>query len=94
MRGYIKKLLARHKHVQPKYNQHSPYKAPPKKYGLAAQELVPEYTTDKMDNKRLQKVQQVIGRKKRRGSKQFILCLILLLTTFYMIMELDINHLR
>jgi len=61
MPGYIEKLLARHKHVTPKHNQHSPYKAPPKKYGLSAQEPVPEDTTEKIDDKRLRKVQQVIG---------------------------------
>ena len=60
MPGYIEKLLARHKHVPPKHDQHSPYKAPPKKYGLSAQEPVPEDTTKRIDDKRLRKVQQVI----------------------------------
>ena len=51
--GYIEKLLARHKHVPPKHDQHSPYKASPKKYGLSAQEPVTEDTTDKINDKRL-----------------------------------------
>ena len=36
MPGYIEKLLTRHNHVPLKHAQHSPYKAPPKKYGLSA----------------------------------------------------------
>ena len=61
MPGYIEKILLQHAHKTPARPQHSPYKPPPKKYGEASQDPVPEDMTNKIDEKHLKRVQQVIG---------------------------------
>ena len=61
MPGYIDKLRARYKHEMPSQEQHSPYKTPPKIYGRAAQDTIPDDTTAKLDGKRVKAIQQVVG---------------------------------
>ena len=61
MPGYIDKLRARYKHEMPNRPQHSPYKAPPKVYGKAAQDTIPDDITAKLDGKRVKAIQQVVG---------------------------------
>ena len=61
MPGYIDKLRARYKYEMPSWLQHSPYKAPPKVYGKAAQSTIPDDVTAKLDEKRVKAIQQVVG---------------------------------
>ena len=61
MPGYVEKMLVRFKHPKPKTPQHSPYKAPPKKYGAAAQDPLEDDTTNKLDDAGIKRVQQVVG---------------------------------
>ena len=51
MPGYINKLRARYKHEMPSRPQHSPYKAPPKVYGRAAQDNIPDDLSEHGDRK-------------------------------------------
>ena len=61
MPGFITKLILKFKHMKPKKPQHRPYHAPQNIYGAAAQDTVPEDMTQKLDNKLIRVVQQVIG---------------------------------
>ena len=61
MPGYIEKLRARYSHEMPRRPQHSPYRAPPKIYGAAAQDTIPDDESAKIDEKRVKVVQQVVG---------------------------------
>jgi hypothetical protein len=61
MPGYIGKLRARFDHDTPRKPQHSPHKAPPKIYGAAAQDPIPDDTTPRLDAKRITRIQQIIG---------------------------------
>ena len=61
MPKYIPKLLQRFKHEPPKRPQHSPYKAPPKTYGAAAQYPLPEDDTDNLNEPRVKEIQRIIG---------------------------------
>ena len=61
MPGYIDKLQARYQHEMPSHPQHSPYRAPPKVYGTAAQDAIPDNVTAKIDEKRVKAIQQVVG---------------------------------
>ena len=45
----------------PRRPQHSPYRAPPKIYGAAAQDTIPDDESAKIDEKRVKVVQQVVG---------------------------------
>ena len=58
--GYIDKLHARYQHEMPSQPQHSPYRAPPKVYGTAAQDTIPDDVTAKIDDKRVKAIQQVV----------------------------------
>ena len=60
MPKYIPKLLQFFKHEPPKRPQHSPYKAPPKTYGAAAQDTLPEDDTDKLNEPRVKEIQRMI----------------------------------
>ena len=61
MPRYVAKILQRFKHKKPSRPQHSPYKAPPKKYGKDAQDPIPDDKSPKVDAKRIKRIQQVIG---------------------------------
>ena len=56
MPGYIDKLLARYQHEMPSQPQHSPYRAPPKVYGTAAQDTIPDNVTAKIEEKRVKAI--------------------------------------
>ena len=60
MGKYIPKLLATFNHDRPKRAQHSPFQAPAKKYGTAAQDPLEPDTTNKIDDLRKLRIQQVI----------------------------------
>jgi hypothetical protein len=57
----VAKLRAKFQHQAPKQPQHSPHRAPPKKYGTAAHDLIPPDTTPPIDAPRIKIIQQVIG---------------------------------
>ena len=61
MPGYVEKLRKRYHHEVPSKPQHSPYRAPPKIFGAAAQDTIPADTTERIDEKRIKVVQQVVG---------------------------------
>ena len=61
MPNYISKIRQRFNHREPSKPEHSPYKAPPRKYGLGAQDPIPPDDTAEIDEKRVRVVQQVIG---------------------------------
>jgi hypothetical protein len=61
MPGYIQRLLAKFDHKKPKTPQHSPHRAPPKKYGVSAHDPIPPDTTPAIDAPRIKIIQQVIG---------------------------------
>ena len=42
MPGYVERLLLKFKHKKPAKPQHNPFRAPPKVYGAAAQDPIPE----------------------------------------------------
>ena len=60
MPKYIPKLLQRFKHKTPTHPQHSPYQAPPKTYGAAAQDPMTIDTTNKLNEPRIKNIQRVI----------------------------------
>ena len=62
MPGYVQKILQHFQHAVPTRKQDSPYRAPPRKYGTATQDPLPEDTSDKINEKRVKIIQQVIGR--------------------------------
>ena len=43
-------------HEMPSQPQHSPYRAPPKVYGTAAREIIPDDVTAKIDEKRVKAI--------------------------------------
>ena len=61
MLGYVQRLLNKFKHDKPAKPQYSPYKATPKVYGKGAHDPIPDDTTAKLDNKRIKRIQQVVG---------------------------------
>ena len=61
MPGYVDKMMVRFKHDTPRKLQHSPYRAPPKKYGAAAQDPIDEDTTKKLDDAGIKLIQQIVG---------------------------------
>ena len=61
MPGYVEKILQRFQHTVPARKQDSPHRAPPRKYGAAAQDPLPEDTLDKINKKHVKIIQQVIG---------------------------------
>ena len=61
MPGYITKLRQTFNHEMLAKSEHSPNKAPPKKYGAGAQDTIPPDKTAKIDDKQIKIVQQVIG---------------------------------
>ena len=60
MPGYIQRLLQKYYHIA-KQKQHFPYQPMPKKYGKAAHEVIPEDTSAILDDKRKQRIQQIVG---------------------------------
>ena len=61
MPKYVPKLLQRFKHKALTHPQHSPYQAPPKTYGAAAQYHMPMDTTNKFKKPRIKNIQRIIG---------------------------------
>ena len=61
MPGYIDKLRQRFGHKIPTKPEHSPYQAPPRTYGSEAQDTIPPDETNRVDDKHVKVVQQVIG---------------------------------
>lgn len=61
MPKYVAKILQRFKHKKPSRPQHSPYKAPPKKFGKEAQDPLPDDKSPMVDAKRIKRIQQIIG---------------------------------
>ena len=61
MAGYVTKLRQRFNHKMPAKPVHSPYKAPRKVYGKAAQDTIKEDESPKLDEKKVNLVQQVVG---------------------------------
>ena len=59
MPGYIDKLRARYNHDTPEIPQHSPYQAARVIFGAAAQEVIPDDTTAKIDKTCVKATQQV-----------------------------------
>ena len=60
MNGYFSKLRHRFSHTMSKVPQHSPYKAPKKVYGVAAQDTVVPDDTAKLDDEQIKLIQRVI----------------------------------
>ena len=58
---HVQKILQCFQHAVPARKQDSPYRVPPRKYGTAAHDLLPEDTLDKINEKRVKIIQQVIG---------------------------------
>ena len=61
MPKYIAKALQWFGHKKPKWPQHSPFRAQPKKYDHDVQDPIPDDKTEKLDEKDVKKIQQVIG---------------------------------
>jgi hypothetical protein len=61
MPNYVSKLRAKFQHQTPKQPQHSPHRAPPKKYGTAAHDPILPDTPPPIDVPRIKIVEQVIG---------------------------------
>ena len=61
MPGYVQRLIDKFKHGKPTKPQYSPYKAAPKIYGKGAHNPIPDDTTVKLDNKRIKRIQRVVG---------------------------------
>ena len=51
--AHVQKIIQRFQHAVPARQQDSPYRAPPRKYGAAAQDPLPEDTSDKINEKRV-----------------------------------------
>ena len=54
-------MLVKVKHPKPTQPQHSPYKAPPKKYGAAAQEPLEPDMSENLNAKGIRRIQQIVG---------------------------------
>ena len=61
MPGYIKWLLSKYKQGKPNKPQYSPYPVQPRKFGRVAQDPMPEDKTQKADEEKKKRVQQVVG---------------------------------
>ena len=61
MNGYMNKLQQRFSHKMPKKSQHSPYRAPKKVYGVAAQDTIVPDDSAKLNDNQIKLIQQVIG---------------------------------
>jgi hypothetical protein len=61
MPGYVKKQLLKYNHIMGQ-TQHGPYSPEPKKYGADAQSPLPCVDSQKLTNKEIKKVQQIVGR--------------------------------
>ena len=61
MNGYTSKLRQRFSHKMPKKPQHSPYRAPKKVYGTAAQDTIVLDDSAKLNDNQITLIQQVIG---------------------------------
>ena len=61
MNGYVSKLRQRFSHKMLKTPQHSPYKAPKKVYGDAAQDTIMPDDSAKLNDVQTKLIQQVIG---------------------------------
>jgi len=61
MPGYVKKILQCFQHAVPARQQDSPYPAPTRKYVAAVQDPLPEDTSNRINEKRVNIIQQVIG---------------------------------
>ena len=61
MPGYVTKLRTRFNHKTPKTPVHIPYKAPPKVYGAAAQDVLEDITLPKLNAEGINIIQQVVG---------------------------------
>ena len=61
MNGYVSKLRQRFSHKMPKKPQHSPYRAPKKVYGAAAQDTIVPDDSAKLDDDQIKLIQQVVG---------------------------------
>ena len=61
MNGYVSKLQQRFSHKMPKNPQHSPYRAPKKVYGAAAQDTIVPDDSAKLNDDQINLIQQVIG---------------------------------
>jgi len=61
MSGYVAKVLQRFKHDKPRKPQHSPYQPQPRKFGAASQDPIDEDGSPKLDDKRVTRIQQIVG---------------------------------
>ena len=61
MPHYADKVLQRFDHKKPNRPQHSPYLPEPRKFGKDAQDPLPEDTSKKVNDKRILRIQQVVG---------------------------------
>ena len=61
MPGYIDKLLTRFEHLAPARPQHSPHAAPPRHFGLDAQNPVEHNNLPVLPPDRIKRIQQIIG---------------------------------
>ena len=61
MPQYAAKVLQRFDHKKPNRPQHSPYLPEPRKFGQDAQDPLPEDTSERVDEKRILRIQQVVG---------------------------------
>ena len=59
--GYVSKLRQRFSYKMPKKPQHSPYRAPKKVYGAAAQDTILSDDLAKLNEDQIKLIQQVIG---------------------------------
>jgi hypothetical protein len=61
MPGYVRRQLAKYKHVVSSCPQHCPYSPEPKKYGSEAQSPLPIDTTWPLRDKEIKAVQKIVG---------------------------------
>eukprot|EP00978_Attheya_sp_CCMP212_P018973 scaffold52559_cov64-Attheya_sp.AAC.4 len=61
MPGYIKKVLHKYKHEAPPKPRNSPYLIAPQKYGIGAQDTIPQDNTPPASNADIKYVQGVVG---------------------------------
>ena len=60
MPGYVEALLVKYKHECTK-KTHTPYKPAPRKFGKEAQDPLPEDTSPALDDKGINRIQQIVG---------------------------------
>ena len=61
MPGYINKLCTRYNHNMPERPQHRLYQEAPKMFVAAAQDVIPDDITAKIDKQQVKAIQQVAG---------------------------------